>query len=204
LLLQSFLGKLYAALVYSAIFVAALKWQGFDVGTQRKRRLTDVFETLTFRQRFEDLQRRAAFDGLTGLKSRATFDEEAPKLLSSGSMLAVVDIDHFKRINDTFGHSRGDSVLRVVAARLRDALPKVTEVYRYGGEEFVILGSITTAELEAVRSSVAESQCDGIAVTISIGATHMKDGLNLRDAFDQADKRLYAAKAAGRNRLITA
>jgi diguanylate cyclase (GGDEF)-like protein len=221
LLLQSFFGKWYAALVYGSCFALTLRWVGFELGTRPTRNLTDVFDTLTFRQRFEALRRRTDFDVLTGLRTRALLEQEAAgKLADPATVLAVIDIDHFKRINDQHGHLRGDAVLRAVAGRVLGVVGELSTAsvagnsgatsalyaYRYGGEEFVVLGALTAADLERIRAVVADSPCDGLAVTISVGAARSHESAseqrNLANVFAIADERLYRAKAEGRNRVV--
>jgi diguanylate cyclase (GGDEF)-like protein len=150
------------------------------------------------------------FDVLTGLRTRALLEQEAGEALADpSSVLALVDIDHFKRINDQHGHLRGDAVLRAVAQRIMNvliALPESTRAYRYGGEEFVVLGPLTATILEQLRSAVADSDCDGLPVTISVGAARAHESnagrRGLADVFSIADERLYRAKAEGRNRVV--
>ncbi len=212
LLLQSFLGKWYAAFVYAAAFALTLRWFGFDPDSRPNRRLGDVFDTLTFRQRFEQMRLRAEFDGLTGLKTRAKLELDASTAIENPRMvIAMIDIDHFKRVNDEHGHLRGDIVLREVGQRIKLALPAHAEAYRYGGEEFVAMGEINAQELENLRRTIAEDPCTGLSITVSVGAAkpdevqHGNEASTLpsvRAVFELADQRLYQAKRAGRNRVV--
>ncbi len=133
----------------------------------------------------------------------------------------MLDLDHFKAINDRYGHQTGDGVLVELAARLRQSVREVDLVFRYGGEEFVILlpetdisGSLAAAERigDAVRHSVfplpgqsAQESTALITVTVSVGVSvfphHARTGSDLLDVADQA---LYAAKAAGRDTCVLA
>jgi diguanylate cyclase (GGDEF)-like protein len=207
LLLESFFGKWYAALVYGTAFAVTLRWIGFDLGTKPTQKLGDVFEALTFRQRFEALRRRTDHDALTGLRTRALLEQEAYEhLRDPATVLAVLDIDHFKAINDRYGHLRGDIVLREVARRVLANLPAGTQAYRYGGEEFVLLGALTDQDLEHIRNVVAKEPCDKLSVTISVGAARSHETADsqrqLAEVFAIADQRLYEAKHKGRNQVV--
>ena len=204
-LLQTYLGKWYAALIYGSVFALALRWNGIDRDVKIRSKLGDVFDSMTFRQRFEALKRRAEFDSLTGLKSRARFDEEIEaKLQGSGMRLIIVDIDHFKRVNDRYGHLRGDTVLRDVAARIRQQLPDNAHAYRYGGEEFIVIGPLRDQQIDALRSAVANLPVDDLEITVSIGAVDATEANDVRTLFEIADQRLYRAKSDGRNRTVLA
>ena len=164
-------------------------------------------------------QRRAAVtDGLTGLRSRRYFTESlATECRRAGRTghgvgLLMIDVDHFKRINDGYGHPAGDRVLREVARRLTTASRAGGVVARYGGEEFAVLAPHNGAEqmlalAERLRTEVGGLPVDLggelLAVTVSIGAAaavHPEPETLLHDA----DEALYAAKAAGRNRSVLA
>ena len=158
-------------------------------------------------------------DRLTGLKNNRHFQEQVDKKLaqtgrnSPGLCLAIVDIDHFKRFNDTWGHKAGDYVLMRTARILEESCRSTGQdlAFRYGGEEFCMLMSDTdlaTAEIqmEAFRKAVEDAehvwQDRSLRVTCSVGICHYPDGAtNARDLFERADTALYAAKQAGRNRV---
>jgi diguanylate cyclase (GGDEF)-like protein len=123
----------------------------------------------------------------------------------------MLDLDHFKRINDTRGHSVGDVVLKGVADRLRSSVRPYDIVGRYGGEEFVVLLPDTTFEqclvvadriCEKVRNDPFEANGENIPVTVSLGITDSgRAGSSLTDMIKLADEGLYKAKADGRNRV---
>jgi len=167
---------------------------------------------------------RALFDSerdtLTGLYNRKKLDQKLGELLAgriSGSnrqrdkgtadYLAVFDIDHFKRINDNFGHLIGDEVLLVFAGLLRKTLRDVDWVFRYGGEEFVALIKGVSPEvivtiLERIRGKVQDHQFPQIGqLTVSTGYTAIVDQQLPSYVFEEADKALYYAKEHGRNQV---
>jgi diguanylate cyclase (GGDEF)-like protein len=169
----------------------------------------------------QQLRQLAAHDPLTGLLNRRAFVEgydeqhDRPELRERDAAVMVLDIDHFKRINDTWGHAVGDQVLVAFARTVRECLRGSDLLGRFGGEEFVALmcgcsGVQAEAVAERVRLAVAGTivHIEGgrhVVVTVSIGvaAAHSMpdtlDGLVMA-----ADKALYAAKAAGRNQVACA
>ena len=165
------------------------------------------------------LELAATRDGLTGLFNRRYFYERAetelPRQQRERHSIGVVlaDIDHFKRINDTYGHAVGDEVLRAIAGRLRAATRASDLVGRYGGEEFIILLSPTDAEAalvlaERLRTAIASepvaTEKGPISVTLSAGltVTTVGDALTLDALAKIADGALYQAKEGGRNRVV--
>ena len=162
---------------------------------------------------------RFARDSLTGLLNRQTFDTRLVHVMASARVnitreqvasawLAIIDLDHFKRINDRFGHLYGDEVLIAFAGLMRQAFRYSDLLFRYGGEEFVVIIAGTDAEgvraaLERFRSTVAGHEFPGRpAVTCSIGFTRIDPDMLPRDVAERADRALYAAKRAGRNRVV--
>jgi diguanylate cyclase (GGDEF)-like protein len=160
-------------------------------------------------------------DPLTGAWSRATLladlreQHALVRRVVQSCAIAMVDLDHFKAVNDTFGHAIGDEVLRLTARRQRDLVRPYDRLYRYGGEEFLLTMSHTGLD-EAVR--VAERLRAGIAdllvtaepggrtihVTASIGVSELTAGSSVEDAIDRADQAMYKAKTAGRDRVEVA
>lgn len=170
-------------------------------------------------QREALLRAQATRDPLTGLHNRRFLEEslslEQTRAKRHGTPigLMVLDVDHFKRFNDTFGHDAGDALLRAMGRTIRSQVRKGDIPCRYGGEEFVIVLpeadlDITFARAEALRQAVSELQVthDGQAlgpVTISIGvACYPRHGSNCRSVLKVADQALYAGKNAGRNRVM--
>lgn len=151
-------------------------------------------------------------DTLTQLLNRKTFDDSVQRILTAPeageqAWIAVVDIDHFKRINDGFGHLFGDEVLLLVAGVLRQSFRQQDKVFRFGGEEFVILlQDISKADalsaLERFRASIEEKAFPQVGrVTVSVGATSIRAGDTACDVLGRADSALYHAKSHGRNQL---
>ncbi|TIX49646.1 GGDEF domain-containing protein [Alteraurantiacibacter aquimixticola] len=159
------------------------------------------------------LIRLAERDGLTGLLNRRAFDDVDPP--ASGRALAILDLDHFKSINDTYGHQTGDDVLRSVARILNEVLSSVDHcaAYRIGGEEFALLlpaATISDAQGQAdlVRAQIelganAEIDLKGHRITASFGIG-MIDERGMAAAYRDADAALYSAKKHGRNRVAIA
>lgn len=165
-------------------------------------------------QRNLELQELATHDPLTGCANRRTLFNEFEKLWSSalryGHPLSCVmlDIDHFKSINDRFGHTTGDQVLQHIAEVLKSAARTSDLVARYGGEEFCILLAHTDLDSaaeagERFRRLIESSPCAGISTTASLGVSSLSLGAkNPRELLEQADKCLFVAKRGGRNRVV--
>ncbi|MBL8617631.1 MAG: GGDEF domain-containing protein [Deltaproteobacteria bacterium] len=187
-------------------------------GVVLKVSLRDSFEDQAHRR----LYSQAAQDTLTGLANRRAIEEHLKREVELATRgvrpvsLLVVDIDHFKRVNDTYGHDGGDLVLREVAGVLGRGLRGADRVGRWGGEEFVIV--LPDTQLAAahgladrLRHEIANSFIvhDGqrIQVSASFGVASSKEippGELALDLFRRADRRLYAAKQTGRNRVVSA
>ena len=162
------------------------------------------------RRRAEDLQRLTIEDPLTGLANRRRIDA----LLSGrqhDTWVAIVDVDHFKRINDDFSHAVGDGVLRRLAGILRDNCRPSDVAGRLGGEEFIVLyrgepQHDIPAAAERLRRRVAShdwnTAAPGLTVTVSIGLAHAAEAPDGEGLLALADRRLYAAKHGGRNRVV--
>lgn len=160
---------------------------------------------------------QALSDALTGLPNRAAYQDTIFPLLTSTTQkqqqlcIAVCDVDHFKTINDTWGHLAGDKVLRLIPRQMQSVLKKEHLMFRYGGEEFVIVFPMTSLDQafehcqnirQSVESTPFNMNGEPISVTISIGVS-LFDGQEDHDSlFNRADKNLYQAKQQGRNKVI--
>ncbi len=168
---------------------------------------------------YEETELLAVTDGLTGLNNHRYFQEFFNRELNRAKRyhhllsLVMVDIDHFKKVNDRMGHPVGDKVLKVVALLVKEQARDVDLVARYGGEEFMLVlpetGKIEAQMLaERIRKSVESSKiededCRGLGrITVSLGvASFPEDGAEKNEVIDKVDKALYRAKAGGRNQV---
>ena len=173
-------------------------------------------EALGFREHLEEQRQKALIDPLTGLPNRAAWSERLDHEISEWQqhgntlMLAMLDLDHFKRINDNYGHLAGDKVLKLIASVLRKRLRGTDFIARFGGEEFVLLMPSTAPAagmklLEYLRASIEACpfhfKGERVTITISMGLTAFKPGEHSDLVLKRADQALYRAKNAGRNRV---
>jgi diguanylate cyclase (GGDEF)-like protein len=199
--------------LHLALFLGVMSLIGGYVNRIRTRlRATNAH----LAEALERIERMASYDELTGLYNRRVIEELAIKECrradrsGAGVCVALVDVDHFKRVNDQFGHASGDAVLRALSPTLGSMLRATEHVGRYGGEEFLVVLADTTAvgaavPLERLRAGVAcmpvPAFPEGERVTISIGAAERRRGEDLHAAIRRADAALYEAKGSGRNRV---
>ncbi|MEX6500505.1 GGDEF domain-containing protein [Pseudomonas zhanjiangensis] len=173
-------------------------------------------EAKGFRQHLEEQRQKALTDPLTGLPNRAAWNErldlEQARWQRYGGelLLAVLDIDHFKRINDDYGHLAGDKVLKIIAAELNKRLRKTDFIARFGGEEFVLLMPATPLAgglqlLESLREGIEACpfhfRGKRVVITLSAGIAAFAGGERSEQTFERADQALYRAKRGGRNRV---
>nr|WP_180202026.1 diguanylate cyclase [Pseudomonas sp. SbOxS1]NYU01305.1 diguanylate cyclase [Pseudomonas sp. SbOxS1] len=173
-------------------------------------------EAQGFREHLEEQRQKALIDPLTGLPNRAAWSErlehEIGQWQQHGNtlMLAMLDLDHFKRINDNYGHLAGDKVLKIIASVLRKRLRKTDFIARFGGEEFVLLMPSTVPAngmklLEALRAAIEACpfhfRGEPVTITVSIGLAAFRPGEHGDAVLKRADQALYRAKNAGRNRV---
>ncbi len=176
-------------------------------------------EAKGFRDHLEEQRQKALTDPLTGLPNRAAWAErlelEVARWQRYGGdlLMAVVDIDHFKRINDNYGHLAGDKVLKIIAGELNNRLRKTDFMARFGGEEFVLLIPATPIAggqqlLETLRAAIEACpfhfKGERVTITISGGLTAFADGEKGDEVFERADQALYRAKRGGRNNVEVA
>jgi diguanylate cyclase len=186
-------------------------------------RLADTTAEVTrLRKHLEAVRREAMTDGLTNLANRKAFDEALERALQAADVsgepltLAVLDIDHFKAFNDTWGHQTGDQVIRYVAGVIGRAGPEPRTAARYGGEEFALIlpGETVGAALvilEKIREEVGSrvlkrrsTNQDLGMVTVSVGLAERLPGEPQGSLIERADAALYASKRSGRNRTTRA
>lgn len=161
--------------------------------------------------RSERLTQAAERDPLTGVLNRRGFLSSAGKVLTGdrAAVLAMVDLDHFKAINDHLGHAAGDVLLQEFAERLCDSVRRSDICARWGGEEFAVLLPGATIEqarvvMERLRASLARQPLPGAGVTFSCGLATIVDAAGLDYAAERADEALYTAKREGRDRIVSA
>lgn len=177
-----------------------------------------LFTFLTLFKPFQIASRQAFHDGLTGLANRRYWDKKlVPEIetrIRSGLpfSLCLMDVDHFKHFNDTYGHPAGDTLLKTLSRTIREEVRSSDEIVRFGGEEFlfVLWGTQTQQAveiIEKVRLSVERVQITvlnetSVGATASFGiATYPVDSMSATDLLEIADQRLYQAKMQGRNRI---
>jgi diguanylate cyclase (GGDEF)-like protein len=195
----------------------------FDWGTQLSRVVLlamAAWLAATVVSRGQTLRRLSSIDRMTGVYNRGYFDERLSAELSrarrQSEPLAIVmlDVDHFKKFNDNYGHAAGDAGLRALTSLIRTSLRRSDLVARYGGEEFVLVLPVTTADqavdkMNLMREAAAQlpirlpKQQTTAILTVSAGvAVFPDDGVTADELLDCADERLFQAKQAGRNRVV--
>ncbi len=222
-----FAGMPVAVSIGAPILLGGHPWGAIVVGTttdfedrSETLRLLEEFADLVAlaigtSQAFDELDRKAKVDSLTGLPNRRAFDDRLAEELAraartGGSVgLVIIDLDRFKEINDQRGHLTGDTVLATVAARLASVTRSNELVARLGGDEFVVLiseisepGDLAAAAERFQRVVGAAAPLDGVTVTASVGAATAEGGTDPTDVLRRADLALYEAKAAGRDRAV--
>lgn len=180
-----------------------------ELVAQLHRQLEQAHQDLS--HTMERLKESVRRDGMTGLLSRTAFFEAAePLCLKVGGALVMIDADHFKQINDLYGHSAGDATLIMIAKVISSASVEEMLAARVGGEEFVIFipsGTEEDAEIvaENIRRSVENFSIKdaqfGFRSTVSLGIAESLPGATLNSLYRAADEALYRSKRAGRNRI---
>ncbi len=165
---------------------------------------------------YRDAVRSSFIDPLTGVKNRAAMDNallrEVELCRRQGASMSIIllDLDYFKRVNDRHGHAAGDTALRTVAQCTENCIRSSDMLFRFGGEEFLILLSYTRADgalllAERVRRRIEKLDAvpgTDIKLTVSLGVSSLRENETAKSLFDRADKTLYEAKQAGRNRVM--
>ncbi len=182
-----------------------------DVFTLFEESLLAFTEALTH-YKVHLLQLRTSYDALTGLPLRRILDESFAsmnkELGADGLYLLLLDIDHFKKVNDNYGHLNGDIVLRSLALNISNNIRRSESMYRYGGEEFIVVlhasnDQDAVAIAERLRRDIARLETIAgehlIRVTFTGGLTRIHEGESLREVLERADIALYTGKKSGRN-----
>jgi diguanylate cyclase len=180
--------------------------------TQRK---TFADQVAALERQLTATRQQASLDGLTGIANQGSFHAELDRRLhrvGSQLVLAILDVDHFKSVNDTYGHAEGDRVLKAVAQGLKQSVRDNDFVARGGGDEFMVLlenvrlrqaeGRFTTV-LARLRTEVAKGGSGALAPSLSCGLAELSAGDTPASLYERADQALYAAKRGGRNRVAT-
>jgi len=190
-----------------------------EVLEKRLKHANEQVEML--QEKLKEVEQHATIDPLTNLFNRRSFEQRLIQQMETSTFsggdlsLVIIDIDHFKRINDTYGHLTGDDLLRIIAKTLKDFVKGKDIVCRYGGEEFIILlpdtplaGALTVAE--KIRNHFSQmawkQKSTGVSmgkVTLSAGVAHFRPKESMESFVQRADVALYHSKKAGRNRVTS-
>ncbi len=215
-LIGGWAAKMAAALLYSVLGALYLRY--FELSMARNEhapRIADVFDILTYRERYEELLASSGRDALTGTLDRGRLETQGRAQIARAAQknrpvsLLLIDIDKFKAFNDRHGHAAGDAALKRVAECIVASVRAGDSVFRFGGEEFVVIcdglacaQAVVLAErMRAAIAAKSDSLTGGVTVSIGIGACP-DDADDYDSLFRIADRRLYEAKGAGRNRIV--
>ncbi|WP_105102130.1 diguanylate cyclase [Microbulbifer pacificus] len=202
---------LYMLKTFGLVPHNALTHNAFQFGAL----LEMVLLSLALGARVNEIQKRGYIDQLTGLYNRGYFDQQLPRELGNSTLtgtplaLLVLDLDHFKSINDEYGHARGDEALKAIGHLIQRLVRKPVVACRYGGEEFALLLPRTTSQAakvvaERLVREVAQMDFGSMRLTISVGvaSTEGAAAVSASEFFELADRALYKAKRDGRNRVV--
>jgi diguanylate cyclase len=171
-------------------------------------------ETELLQQKLVENREKLLYDTLTGVRSRLAYDEQIEQEMarwerySSSFSYAILDIDHFKNINDKYGHSAGDNVLKIIANMMSQQIRKSDFIFRIGGEEFVLLltntdvsqaGVLVEKLRKAVKAREFSFNQERVTLSLSAGLTETWDGDSVKSIYERADAALYRAKNSGRD-----
>jgi diguanylate cyclase len=217
-------GQLVSDVSPLAVLLERLIGEAREMARRSERlghRLKQSVRTIkTLEHTLDDVRREAMTDGLTGIANRRAFDtalrEAAAEAMNSGDDLSIliIDIDHFKTFNDTWGHQTGDAVLKTIASTLVQTIRGQDTAARYGGEEFAVIFPATSLEAAVAVGNNIRRSCEKrqlvthdteepiSAITVSIGAACYDPGEALSNWIQRADAGLYRAKQGGRNRVM--
>jgi diguanylate cyclase (GGDEF)-like protein len=215
-LIGGWVAKMAAVALYSVMAAVYLNYFERPLGRRQAPRISDVFDTLTYRERYEELLARTGSDAVTGVLDRGALESHGRRAVEHAAAagrqlsLILIDIDHFKSFNDRFGHAVGDIMLKRIAREVMSAVRTSDCTYRFGGDEFIVIADGLGAETalamgERIRRQIAAiaAAAPNARVSVTIGiATCARDATDYDRLFEIADKRLYAAKALGRNCVV--
>ncbi len=168
---------------------------------------------------FKQAELLAHCDALTGIKNRSTFDDSLAREINLAKRhkheftMLVIDVDYFKKVNDIYGHKAGDDALKKIADSIQKSIRVTDMLFRYGGEEFVVLLSNTDSEkaydvadriLQSVREIDMQIEDEKIALTVSVGMACLNEQDTSESIFNRADEAMYLAKNDGRDQIIVA
>jgi diguanylate cyclase (GGDEF)-like protein len=223
LLYSGLLGKASTALFYSIVSWIYLTYAEPRTATVGSGDVADVFQRLTYRQKYEQARQRMVRDALTGLFNRGHFDETLPRMLDQAKdrreplSLLIIDVDNFKEINDGLSHVEGDRALQLIARTVMEESRGSDVPCRYGGDEFVVLMPATEASsaagfaarlqetlLDRCRSATPPYPWGTISTTIGVASYPSDpDVATPSDMIRVADQRLYEGKRGGRDRIVS-
>ncbi|MFC0189311.1 GGDEF domain-containing protein [Fictibacillus aquaticus] len=206
--------SMMAVLLFSALVCQSIMRRGYEIGEHLKKAKADHQELMV---KSTLMEKQVKTDALTGLYNHMAFYEYINVLILQAEAyqfplhLAIIDIDNFKKVNDTYGHAAGDQVLKRVAESLRSNLRSDDFSARYGGEEFVVILNGADSEeafmtMERIRRDIAElrhPELKSKPVTVSIGLETYRNGMHKQSLFEGADSSLYHAKNSGKNKTVS-
>jgi len=195
--------------------VAVVMWRQNCLNTVQRKQISEQQELLLLKN--QELEKMAFLDPLTALPNRRYFDEVVKKEVAQirrsarQSCLIILDVDHFKNVNDTFGHTTGDDVLCQMAKLLQNSLRQTDMIARFGGEEFIILlpdtqlaagGQVADKLRQLIENRIFRAEGHAIRITASFGVAQLRLPQRMpSNYYAECDKALYQAKQKGRNRV---